>query len=361
MIPAERELGPDCALVYRSSNRDLFALLPRELRNEVFLFSRYQPEHDPPKLFVKWLRRNRGVSRGWRGDIDGLPLIWRNVNLDAHAKLIALQVKRARGIGLRVSCQLIEKKESAEKIHWLREHRDAIRDLDITVDILLDDKLAYIVSSIRFPNLEKFNVSAAYDFRRHRRQLDVFPDDFCKPSRLRHLSFLNMAVPVSTLQTHTHVLSLRLMYLNIYHPDTPLSDLRGVLQRLTCLSELALASRLLVTAKDRTQERIPLPSLRRLTFIGNMERFDDFLLAFDLPFVKSWHLELHGLFTKIESCNRLLSLVGVHSSLIRSAKLNCKTKTHSQLTVAGSDERISFKLVLDTTAAGPFEAISTLR
>lgn len=267
---------------------------------------------------------------------------------------MAFQVQRAGSTGLLVKCGCNLGQRFEAKWQWLKAHRTAIKALDVEVGGTQDGTLERLVSTISFPNLHTFIVTAVYKRSNREQYLDELPSNFGDADHLRHLRFIYMSIPILSIAHYPHLRSLHLQ-----SSDIPLYELQQVLRKLTSLDELVIGGKLITSALD-AQAQTPLSSLTYLAFTGQLPQFEVFLEAFDVSSVRKWSLALKGTYEALISLHRFRSLLRTHISSVYKTELRWLSRRHSKIRLHNSVEDGSFELNLDIhgDGAAPFKCVA---
>lgn len=335
----------------------MHALLPSELVDEIFLFSRWFCQS------VAQLMKMRGVCRPWRDRLDSFPRLWRDVKVynKTRAAFLDFQVKRAGTVDLHVFADV--NVHSTYTVEWLRYHAGKISKLEVLVTERGEEMMMGILQTMSFPQMVHFRI-VRMDSERAPFILSSIPTTFVHPSRLQCLILANASIAVSSIAAHTNLHRLHLIARRphdyTYDPIS-LLDLLLILPQLSTLAHLNLSCTFTMDGADRSQPPTSLSSVRGFTYHGPMQDLDYFLSFFDLPGVKETHLTVIQRMDDIPSESRLRKLISSHAAILGRAVLRWSRRNRIAVCLEDVGTVPSFALYfLDTGGHTPCEILLRL-
>lgn len=230
----------------------------------------------------------RLVSVGWRGFIDGVPCVWRNVNLLASQKFVDFQMEHAGKVGLNVVVD-VDGRRSRYGKEWVVKRKERI--VKLTLLTQSEGVLRSLIANTAFPLLRALTIRSKGYGNLPKIRLSPLPATTVDPLRLLSLHLSHILYPISSLTAHPNLQSLSLSFKPAFDAKIPLAELITVLPGLASLETLGLEGQFDIAEMRTGTHPIPLPLLD-FSFRGHMADLDAFFDAFDLASVQTWRFGL---------------------------------------------------------------------
>lgn len=271
-----------------------------EIATAILLYIVEDDDFDMTELLEKRL-----IHPSWRTLVDGIPCLWRNVNLLATRRFVDFQMEHAQNVRLNV-CVDLDGRSSRYGKEWAVARRGRI--VKFAVLTTNEGILMNLMANTSFPLLRILTIRSKASPSHPIINLQSLPTTTLDPLRLLTLDLCHVLYPVSSLAAHRNLSSLSLNYKRSLKPQFHLDELVAILPGLTRLESLSLGGKIEIGEVDPSAPRKPLP-LVAFAFSGHMEDLDGIFRVFDLATVKKWRIRVDVQKSGIPKESRLREII----------------------------------------------------